>query len=91
MKKKRCKNKLLFTKLQKGNTGVGKIPAMWTILKFIHAEVTDENICPRMDEKIKLYHKSGTKLHVVFEKYFFFYNCVILFSYFTDMSESVII
>lgn len=91
MKKKRCKNKLLFTKLQKGNTGVGKIPAMWTILKFIHAEVTDENICPRMEEKIKLYNKSGTKLHVVFEKDFFFYNCVILFSSFTDMSESVII
>ena len=91
MKKKRCKNKLLFTKLQKGNTGVGKIPAMWTILKFIHVEVTDGNICLRMEEKIKLYPKSGTKLHVVFEKYFFFYNCVILLFSFTDiMIESVI-
>ena len=92
MKKKRCKNKLCFTKLQKGNTGVGKIPAMWTILKLIHVEVTDENICLRMEQKIKLYPKSGTKLRIVFEKYFFFYNCVILFSSFTDiMSESVII
>ena len=82
----------MFTKLQKGNyTGVGKIPAMWTILKFIHVEVTDGNICLRMEEKIKLYPKSGTKLHVVFEKYFFFYNCVILLFSFTDiMIESVI-
>ena len=84
-------NLLFFTKLQKGNTGVGKIPAMWTILKFIHVEVTDENICLRMEEKIKLYPKSGSKLHVVFEKYFFFYNCVILLFSFTDiMIESVI-
>lgn len=72
MEKKGYKNKLLFTKLQKGNTGVGKIPAIWTILKFIHVEVTDENICLGMEQKIKLYAKSGTKLHVVFENFFFF-------------------
>ena len=80
---------MLFTKLQKGNTGVGKIPAIWTILKFIHVEITDENICCRMEQKIKLYPKSDTKLHVVFEKYFSFYSCVILLFSFTDiMNES---
>lgn len=91
MKKKGCKNKFLFTKLQKGNTGVGKIPAIRTILKFIHVEVTDENSCLRMEQKIKLYPKSGNKLHVVFEIYFFFYSCVILLFSFTGiMNESVI-
>ena len=71
---------MLFAKLQKGNTGVGKIPAMWTILKFIHVEVTDENICLRMEEKIKLYPKSGTKLHVVLKNIFSF--TAVTFCYF---------
>ena len=39
---------LLFAKLQKGNTGVGKFPAIWTILKFIHVDLTDQHICLRV-------------------------------------------
>ena len=64
---------------------------MWTVLKFIYVEVTDENSCLRMEEKIKLYPKSGTKLHVVFEKYFFFYNCVTLLFSFTDIMNELVI
>lgn len=41
-------------------------------------DVTDKNICLSMEQKIKLYPKSGTKLHVVFEKYFSFSSCYFL-------------
>lgn len=71
---------MFFAKLQKGNTGVGKIRAIWTILKFIHVEVTNENICLGMEQKIKLYPKSGTKLHVVLKNIFSF--TAVTFCYF---------